>query len=96
MSKDNSKLEREELFWHYPHYHGSGWTPGAAIRQGDWKLIEFYETETIELYNLSVDISEAHNLAEKYPKRTKKLLDRLHEFQANMNANTILKNKNYN
>ena len=93
---NNSKLEREELFWHYPHYHGSGWTPGAAIRQGDWKLIEFYETETIELYNLSVDISEAHNLAEKYPKRTKKLLDRLHEFQANMNANTILKNKNYN
>ena len=51
-------IDRQEIYWHYPHYHASGWTPGAAIRQGDWKLIEFYETKTLELYNLSEDISE--------------------------------------
>jgi hypothetical protein len=53
---DDKKIERQELFWHYPYYHGSVWTPGAAIRQGNWKLIEFYESETVELYNLSEDI----------------------------------------
>ncbi|MEX0866255.1 MAG: sulfatase, partial [Pirellulales bacterium] len=36
------KLDRKSLYWHYPHYHGSTWTPGASIRDGDWKLIEFY------------------------------------------------------
>src|SRR5690606_26730962 len=60
------KINRKEIFWHYPHYHASGWTPGAAIRQGDWKLIEFYETGIVELYNLSEDISEKNNLATKY------------------------------
>ena len=30
------------FYWHYPHYHGSTWKPGASIREGDWKLIEFY------------------------------------------------------
>lgn len=96
LLQNNSKLEREELFWHYPHYHGSGWTPGAAIRQGDWKLIEFYETETIELYNLENDISENNNLVEKYPEKVKELKFRLHQLQKNANAKTVSKNINYN
>ena len=49
-------LERNALFWHYPHYHGSTWTPGAAVRSGKWKLIEFYEEEAVELYNLDDDL----------------------------------------
>ncbi|MDP4681198.1 MAG: sulfatase, partial [Cyclobacteriaceae bacterium] len=40
-----TKLNRDAIFWHYPHYHGSSWTPGAAIRSGDWKLVEFYDYE---------------------------------------------------
>lgn len=46
------------LFWHYPHYGNQGGTPGASIRRGDWKLIEFFEDEHIELYNLREDIGE--------------------------------------
>ena len=45
---ENKPLGRKELFWHYPHYHGSGWTPGAALLQGDWKLIEFHESGAVE------------------------------------------------
>ncbi|GAA5220428.1 sulfatase [Membranihabitans marinus] len=55
------------LFWHFPHYHGSAWTPGSALRRGDWKLIYFYEDERSELYNLAVDESENVNLAKRYP-----------------------------
>jgi arylsulfatase A-like enzyme len=40
--RGQSKLDRDAVFWHYPHYHGSAWAPGAALRAGEWKLIEFY------------------------------------------------------
>jgi arylsulfatase A-like enzyme len=65
------------LFWHYPHYHGSTWTPGAAMREGDWKLIEFFEDNRIELYNLREDISEKKNLAGAMPKKADELRKQL-------------------
>jgi arylsulfatase A-like enzyme len=56
--KDNKKLQRDELFWHFPHYHGSGWKPGSAIRKGNWKLVVHYESEKTELFNLAEDPGE--------------------------------------
>jgi arylsulfatase A-like enzyme len=79
---------REDLFWHFPHYHGSTWTPGSAVRSGDWKLIRFYEEEISELYNLAGDIGESNNLIERYPDKAgeleKKLDDWLKEVDAQM------------
>jgi len=92
---ENKTLNRKELFWHYPHYHGSGWAPGAAILQGDWKLIEFYESGTFELYNLSEDISETNDLSLEYPEKVVALQNRLHELQKSMNANTAEPNPDY-
>ena len=92
---ENLTLDRKELFWHYPHYHGSAWTPGAAILQGEWKLIEFYESNTVELYNLSEDISESNNLSLEFPEKTAELLNRLHELQNSMNAKTATLNPDY-
>lgn len=65
------------LYWHYPHYHGSGWAPGGAIRLGNWKLIEFFETGEFELYDLAVDLGEGNNLASKYPEIANDLRSRL-------------------
>lgn len=93
---ENKTLNRKELFWHYPHYHGSAWTPGAAILQGDWKLIEFYETNTVELYNLSEDISETNDLSQKYPEKKDVLLNRLHELQNSLNASSVTLNPDHN
>ena len=76
-----NNLERDAIFWHYPHYHGSTWTPGAAIRMDNWKLVEFYDYDKIELYNLDDDIGELNNLAEKEPEIRDKLLNRLRELQ---------------
>jgi arylsulfatase A-like enzyme len=60
-------LEREAIFWHYPHYGNQGGTPGSSVRCGDYKLIEFFEDGNIELYNLKEDISEERNLADEEP-----------------------------
>ena len=89
-------IDRKEIFWHYPHYHGSGWVPGAAIRQGDWKLLEFYETNKVELYNLSENISETNDLSIKYPEKVISLQNRLHELQKSTKANTTSVNPFYN
>ena len=89
-------LGRKSIFWHYPHYHGSGWRPGAAIRVGDWKLIEFYESETVELYNLAEDISEQNDLSAIYPKKVRVLKRRLSRLQKSMQANAPVLNKDYN
>jgi arylsulfatase A-like enzyme len=63
MSADH-QMTRSSLFWHYPHYHPGGATPYSAIRKGDYKLIEFFEDGTLELYNLKEDIGESENLME--------------------------------
>ena len=59
--------ERGPVFWHYPHYSNQGGEPAAAVREGDWKLIKFYDGSREELYNLSDDLSEANDLATKEP-----------------------------
>ncbi|TVY09237.1 sulfatase [Paenibacillus cremeus] len=55
-------LKREAIYWHYPHYGNQGGTPGSSMRMGDYKLIEFFETGALELYDLRNDIEEQRNL----------------------------------
>ena len=74
------------LYWHYPHYHGSMWTPGAAIRKGDWKLIQFYHFGKVELYDLRKDLGESHDLSKTHPEVTRSLLDDLKTWQTTMGA----------
>ena len=81
------KLDRGPLYWHYPHYANQGGSPGAAIRQGDWKLIEFFEPgRAVELYNLKDDIGETKNLAPEHPRITRDLLAKLHTWQKDVDA----------
>lgn len=75
-----------QLFWHYPHYHGSSWKPGAAIRDENWKLIEFYETDDVELYDLEKDPGEQNNLAGDRRTVTSLLRTKLRNWQTSMNA----------
>ena len=67
------------LVWHYPHYHGSNWRPGSAIREGSWKLIQFYEGDRVELYDLENDFEEREDLAETLPQKAAGLKTRLRE-----------------
>lgn len=64
-----NKSARGKFFWHFPHYTNQGSRPGGAMRDGDWKLVEYYDSGVAELYNLREDISEQHDLAARESKR---------------------------
>jgi len=57
------RLERERVYWHYPHYSPQGGRPSAAVRERDWKLIRFFEDGREELYDLRRDVGEQRDLA---------------------------------
>jgi len=71
-----SKLSRDEIFWHFPHYRG-GIVPYSIIRAGEWKLIKRYEGRTFELFNLKADLSEKNDLSETMPEKVRELDNRL-------------------
>lgn len=77
LLKGEDYLEREAIYWHYPHYGNQGGTPGCSIRMGDYKLIEFFEDKRLELYNLKTDISEMNNLASDMPELRDLMLGKL-------------------
>ncbi len=87
-------LPEHPLYWHYPHYGNQGGAPGAAIRSGNWKLIEWGEGET-ELFDLAADPSEKTNLAAAQPQRVKTMLEQLHAWQKQTNARFPTPNPNY-
>lgn len=87
--------EARTFYWHYPHYHGSTWTPGASIRDGDWKLIEFYEFDEVELYNLADDPGEQNDLSKSMPEKTTELREKLKAWQKKMNAKMPQPNPKY-
>lgn len=86
LSDPQSQLDREALFWHYPHYHSRGATPHGAIRVGPWKLIEFYEDMHVELYNLEDDIGEQNDRANEMPEKADELRERLRAWREEVGA----------
>jgi arylsulfatase A-like enzyme len=79
-------FERGPIYWHYPHYGNQGGTPGASVRDGDWKLIRFFEDGHEELYNLREDIGEEHDLVTREPARARALSDALSRWQSGVEA----------
>lgn len=89
-----TKLQREELHWHYPHYHHD--RPASSIRARDWKLIEYLDgTGDLELYNLKDDLGESRNLAATRPGRTAELKQRLNKWRQQVSARMPIPNPNY-
>lgn len=88
-------VERGPIFWHYPHYSNQEGRPSAAVRWGDYKLVERYETGKLELYNLQQDISEQKDLATALPDKTKELADLLKKWRSEVKANMPVPNPAY-
>ena len=95
LRDETAELDRDSIFWHYPHYHAGGGSPYGAVRRGDWKLIEFYEDQHVELYNLADDISEQCNLAAYRPDLADALRDRLHGWRADVGAQMPTSNPSF-
>ena len=86
LKNPQASLNRPALYWHYPHYHPGGATPYGAIRAGDWKLIEFYEDQRAELYNLARDPEEKSDLARSDADRAIALRGQLHRWRGEVGA----------
>ncbi len=94
LLKGANSLKRKAIFWHFPAYlepyneRQRPWrtTPAGAVRQGDWKLIEFFEDGKVELYNLKDDIGEKNDLARTMPAKTQELHRLLVKWRKSVNA----------
>ena len=79
-------LPERALYWHYPHYGNQGGAPSAAIRMGDWKLIEWYEEGRRELFNLRKDLGEQKDLASSNPDQVTALAAKLEAWRHEVGA----------
>ena len=87
MLRGESQLERESIYFHYPNYaFHKGNRLASAIRSGDYKLIKFYDNDSVELYDLKKDISESRNLAAAMPDKVGKLRSDLEAWLKKTNA----------
>ena len=86
LREPRAGLDPRALYWHYPHYHPGGSTPHSAIRDGDWRLVHFYEDGRTELYNLAEDVGEARDLAAEKPEKAAELLAKLDAWRAAVGA----------
>lgn len=81
LKESDARLKRRAIHWHFPAYlQGSvkrpedfRTTPAAAVRMGDWKLIEFFEDGILELYDTKNDLAETINLAGQMPEKTREM-----------------------
>jgi arylsulfatase A len=99
LKGDNAGVEQikqKPLFWHFPHYsnHG-GQSPGGAVRYGDYKLIEYYENNTVQLFNLKNDPGEKNDLAGTETAKVKELQTLLHNWRKELRAKMPVPNPKY-
>jgi arylsulfatase A len=73
------------LFFHYPHYYATT-SPVSAMRAGDWKLLEYFEDQRVELYNLAADPGETSDLAHEHPDRAAALRAQLQQWRVDIQA----------
>ncbi len=83
------------LYWHYPHYSNQGGRPGAAIRDGQYKLIEFYETGRRELFDVAADPREGRNLSAEKPEVVERLAAQLTKWRSDVGAQEMTPNPDY-
>ena len=96
LLSDRDDFQRDALYWHYPHYNQHPQSfPSGVIRDGDWKLIENFETGELQLFNLAMDIGESKNLVQQQPELTAKLLAKLKRWRKSVGADPMLENQQY-
>ncbi len=88
-------LPERAIYWHFPHYSNQGDRPGGAVRRGNYKLIEDYETGRRELYDLQRDLGETRNIAADQPELVRKLVAELHDWRQQVGARMPTPNPDY-
>ncbi|MBT5017700.1 MAG: sulfatase [Planctomicrobium sp.] len=84
---EGESFERGPIYWHFPHYSNHGMqSPGGAIRDGDYKLLEYFEKNTVQLFNIREDIREQQDLSSTQPTKVKELRSKLHDWRREVDA----------
>ncbi|MXY55459.1 MAG: DUF4976 domain-containing protein, partial [Gammaproteobacteria bacterium] len=95
LFQGESTLARDAIFWHYPHYANQGGRPAGAVRRGDWKLIQHFEDDRLELFNLRDDEGETTDLAATHAGIVQELHGLLSAWQQEIEALIPEPNPNY-
>lgn len=96
LTTRSQHLKRDALFWHFPHYneHPSS-VPSSVIRKGPWKLIETFDPQGLELYNLQEDLSETNNRTASEPEKVRELFAELQAWRDSVGAEMMSENPDY-
>ena len=87
LLRGEHKLERTAIYWHFPHYSNHGMqSPGGAIRSGNYKLLDYFENGTAQLFDLANDIGEQNDLAGTQPEVVNKLRAMLKTWRTEVSA----------
>jgi arylsulfatase A-like enzyme len=101
LLSQTGKVNRDALYWHFPHYHVLSTAPAGAVRQGKYKLIEWYEKSifgqegAIALYDLERDPGEQKNLVSAMPGLASELQEKLKTWRKKVNAQEMVKNPEF-
>jgi len=95
LKNPSASLNREAIYWHYPHYGNQGGLPGSSLRAGDYKLLERFEDNSLELYNLKEDIGEIKDLSKEMPEKVAQLKKMLDRWRDEVNAKMMSPNPKY-
>ena len=95
LLRGTGSIDRKAVFWHYPHYSNQGGRPGAAVRAGDFKLIEYFEDGGVELFNLREDIGERKDLSGAQPDRVGELRAMLRDWLKSVEARMMSPNPGF-
>ncbi|NOT75781.1 MAG: sulfatase [Cyclobacteriaceae bacterium] len=94
--KGEKTINRDAIFWHFPHYSNHGMqSPGGAVRYKNYKLLEYYENNTVQLFDLDKDLGELHDIAKEEPLIVNELRDMLQKWRESVSAKMMQPNPEY-
>ena len=80
-------IGHDAIYWHFPHYSNHGnQSPGGAVRVGQYKLLEYFENGTVQLFDLDNDLGEQRDISKENPETTQKLLKMLQDWRQQTDA----------
>lgn len=91
----SAPFDRGQVYWHYPHFSNQLGRPAGAMRDGDFKLVESYESGKVELYNLAADVGEKNDLSTSQPEKLRSMLRDFRTWQKEARVNMPLPNPAY-
>jgi arylsulfatase A-like enzyme len=73
LKQSATTLDRDAIFWHFPHYRGKDVVPYSIVRAGDWKFIKRYDGKPYELFDLKSDPAETSDISAEQPEKVAEL-----------------------